>query len=159
MSVKIVLKHLFYLVILAAPLVGYGQGNTPPVSINVNLSQSEGRLLPVWEFFGYDEANYTYMKDGTKLLTEIAALSPVRVNIRAHNMLTSGDGTPGLKWSSTNAYTEDANGKPVYNWKIVDSIFDTYIQRGMKPLAEIGFMPEALSANPGSVNEGDALDK
>ncbi len=67
------------------------------------------------------------MKDGKKLLTEIAALSPVRVNIRAHNMLTSGDGTPGLKWSSTNAYTEDANGKPVYNWKIVDSIFDTYV--------------------------------
>ena len=159
MSVKIVLKHLFHLVVLAAPLVAYGQGNTPPVSIDVNLSQSEGRLLPLWEFFGYDEANYTYMKDGTKLLTEIAALSPVRVNIRAHNMLTSGDGTPGLKWSSTNAYTEDANGKPVYNWKIVDSIVDTYIQRRMKPLVEIGFMPEALSVNPGSVSEGAAPDK
>ena len=159
MSVKIVLKHLFHLVVLAAPLVAYGQGNTPPVSIDVNLSQSEGSLLPVWEFFGYDEANYTYMKDGTKLLTEIAALSPVRVNIRAHNMLTSGDGTPGLKWSSTNAYTEDANGKPVYNWKIVDSIVDTYIQRRMKPLVEIGFMPEALSVNPGSVSEGAAPDK
>jgi xylan 1,4-beta-xylosidase len=92
------------------------------------------------------------------LLTEIAALSPVRVNVRAHNVLTSGDGTPGLKWSSTNAYTEDANGQPVYNWKIVDSIFDTYIQRGMKPLAEIGFMPEALSANPGPAVEGNALD-
>ena len=32
--------------------------------------------------------------------------------------------------------------------RIVDSIFDTYIQRGMKPLAQIGFMPEALSTNP-----------
>ncbi len=31
---------------------------------------------------------------------------------------------------------------------IIDSIFDTYIQRGMKPLAQIGFMPEALSTNP-----------
>ena len=27
-------------------------------------------------------------------------------------------------------------------------IFDTYIERGMKPLVEIGFMPEALSVNP-----------
>ncbi|RYY13409.1 MAG: beta-xylosidase, partial [Chitinophagaceae bacterium] len=43
---------------------------------------------------------------------------------------------------------EDAEGRPVYNWRITDSIFDTYIQRGMKPLAQIGFMPEALSINP-----------
>jgi xylan 1,4-beta-xylosidase len=88
------------------------------------------------------------MKDGKKLLSEIAALSPVPVHVRAHNLLTSGDGTPALKWGSTNAYSEDASRKPIYNWRIVDSIFDTYVQRGMKPLAEIGFMPEALSTNP-----------
>lgn len=159
MGIKIISKHVVGFLLLAASLQGYGQGNTTPVIINVNLLKNEGKLLPVWEFFGYDEANYTYMKDGRKLLTEIAALSPVRVNVRAHNMLTSGNGTPGLKWSSTNAYMEDANGNPVYNWKIVDSIVDTYIRRGMKPLAEIGFMPEALSVNPGPVNEVNASDK
>ena len=26
--------------------------------------------------------------------------------------------------------------------------FDTYLERGMKPLVEIGFMPEALSSHP-----------
>ncbi|RZM06624.1 MAG: beta-xylosidase, partial [Pedobacter sp.] len=36
----------------------------------------------------------------------------------------------------------------IYNWSIIDSIFDTYIKRGMKPLAQIGFMPEALSSKP-----------
>ena len=45
-------------------------------------------------------------------------------------------------------YSEDENGKPVYNWTIVDQIFDTYIERKMKPLAQIGFMPEALSQRP-----------
>ncbi len=53
-----------------------------------------------------------------------------------------------MKWGSTNAYTEDAGGNAIYNWHIIDSIFDTYIQRGMKPLAQIGFMPEALSSHP-----------
>lgn len=105
-------------------------------------------MAPVWAWFGYDEPNYTYMKDGKKLLSEIAALSPVPVYVRAHSLLVTGDGTAALKWGSTNAYTEDANGKPVYDWRIVDSIFDTYIQRGMKPLAQIGFMPEAMSTNP-----------
>ncbi|WP_121357491.1 GH39 family glycosyl hydrolase [Flavisolibacter nicotianae] len=117
-------------------------------NITVDLAKSKGPLKPIWAFFGYDEPNYTYMKDGRKLLTELSALSPVPVYVRTHNLLTTGDGTPSLKWGSTNAYTEDAAGNPVYNWRIVDSIFDTYVQRGMKPIAEIGFVPKALSAKP-----------
>ena len=101
-----------------------------------------------WAQFGYDEPNYTYMKEGRKLLSELAALSPVPVYVRCHNLLTTGDGVAAMKWGSTNAYTEDAAGKPVYDWHIADSIFDSYISRGMKPLAEIGFMPEALSVHP-----------
>jgi xylan 1,4-beta-xylosidase len=84
------------------------------------------------------------------LLTELAGLSPLPVFIRTHNLLTTGDGVPALKWSSTNAYTEDAKGNPVYSWRITDSIFDTYIERKMKPLVEVGFMPEALSVQPES---------
>jgi xylan 1,4-beta-xylosidase len=118
------------------------------VTINVDLKKEVGNMYPAWAWFGYDEPNYTYMKDGKKLLSEIAGLSPVPVYVRAHSLLVTGDGTPALKWGSTNAYTEDTNGRPIYNWKIIDSIFDTYIQRGMKPLAQIGFMPEALSTNP-----------
>jgi xylan 1,4-beta-xylosidase len=125
-----------------------GAGAAQTVAIEVDASTSLGRLKPVWSFFGYDEPNYTYMKDGTKLLTELAALSPVPVYVRAHNLLTTGDGTPALKWGSTNAYTEEAAGKPRYDWTILDRIFDTYIERGMKPLVEIGFMPEALSVKP-----------
>jgi xylan 1,4-beta-xylosidase len=116
--------------------------------INIDFNKEIGDMKPIWAWFGYDEPNYTYMRNGKKLLSEIAALSPVPVFVRTHNLLTSGDGTPALKWGSTNAYTEDSNGNPIYNWKIIDSIFDTYIARKMKPLAQIGFMPEALSTNP-----------
>jgi xylan 1,4-beta-xylosidase len=119
-----------------------------PTTIQVDLKKEIAPMRPIWAWFGYDEPNYTYMKDGRKLLSEIAALSPVPVYVRAHNLLTSGDGTPALKWGSTNIYTEDAKGNPIYNYHIVDSIFDTYVKRGMKPLAQIGFMPEALSTHP-----------
>src|SRR5437660_5846426 len=105
-------------------------------------------MTPVWAWFGYDEPNYTYMKDGRKLLSELSALSPVPVYVRVHNLLTTGDGTPALKWGSTNAYTEDANGGPKYDWTIIDRIFDTFVERHMKPVVEIGFMPEALSRKP-----------
>lgn len=118
------------------------------ISIQVNLAKTKGPMTPIWAWFGYDEPNYTYMKDGRKLLSELAALSPVPVYVRAHNLMTSGDGTAALKWGSTNMYTEDENGNPVYDWTIIDRIFDTYVERGMKPLVEIGFMPEALSSKP-----------
>ena len=118
------------------------------VTVRVDANARLGPLKPVFSFFGYDEPNYTYMKDGKKLLSELAALSPVTVHVRAHNLLTSGDGEAALKWGSTNAYTEDANGKPVYDWTIADRIFDTYLERKMKPLVEIGFMPQALSVKP-----------
>jgi xylan 1,4-beta-xylosidase len=119
-----------------------------PATIMVDFSKETGEMKPIWAWWGYDEPNYTYMKDGRKLLSEMAAMSPVPVFVRAHNLLTTGDGTPALKWGSTNAYREDAQGNPIYTWNIVDSIFDTYIKRGMKPLAQIGFMPKALSTNP-----------
>ena len=120
----------------------------PAVSIQVDLKQRTGKLQPIWSFIGYDEPNYTYMKDGRKLLSEFAALSPVPAFVRAHSLMVTGDGTPGLKNGSTNMYTEDASGNPVYSWTIVDRIFDTYLERKMKPLVQIGFMPKALSAHP-----------
>jgi xylan 1,4-beta-xylosidase len=138
-------RTLILLLVLTAIQVSNAQNKA---NIEVNFAQQTEEMKPIWAWFGYDEPNYTYMKDGQKLLSEISKLSPVPVYVRAHNLLTSGDGTPALKWGSTNAYTEDANGNPVYDWTIVDRIFDTYVKRGMKPLAQIGFMPEALSIKP-----------
>lgn len=118
------------------------------VQIRVDAARARGEMRPIWAWFGYDEPNYTYMRDGRKLLSQLAALSAVPVHVRAHNLMTSGDGTPALKWGSTNMYREDAAGRPRYDWSIIDRIFDTYVERGMKPLVEIGFMPEALTAGP-----------
>jgi xylan 1,4-beta-xylosidase len=120
------------------------------ISIRIDASKTIGDMRPFWSFFGYDEPNYTYRENGKKLLTELTQLSPARVYVRTHNLLTSKGNSPGpdLKWGYTDAYKEDANGNPVYNWTIVDSIIDTYIERGIKPLMEIGFMPKDLSSKP-----------
>jgi xylan 1,4-beta-xylosidase len=135
------------LLILAASLTAVAVAQQP-ATIQVDLHQRTGPLQPIWSFIGYDEPNYTYMKDGKKLLSEFSGLSPVPVYVRVHSLLVTGDGKAALKWGSTNAYTEDASGKPVYDWTIVDRILDTYIERGMKPLVQIGFMPQALSQKP-----------
>jgi len=119
-----------------------------PVSIRVDAARTKVPLRPIWRYFGADEPNYAYMKDGKKLLAELGQLGPPTVYFRTHKLLTSGDGTPALKWGSTGAYSEDAQGNPVYNWTILDRIFDTYLQSGVKPYAQIGFMPKELSIKP-----------
>ena len=124
------------------------QQESQRVSIQVQADQSEGTMRPIWNYFGYDEPNYTYAPNGKKLLGELAALDAAPVYVRVHNLLTSGDGSASLKWGSTNVYSEDVSGRPVYSWVILDQIFDTFHAAGIKPLVEIGFMPKALSAHP-----------
>ena len=119
-----------------------------PVVISVDASKPVGELKPIYRFFGADEPNYATMKDGRKLLGELGQLGAPQAYFRAHSLLVTGDGTPALKWGSTNVYTEDAQGRAVYDWTIVDRIFATYLAHNVKPYAEIGFMPEALSSHP-----------
>ena len=118
------------------------------VAVTVDANRVVGNLPPIWRFFGTDEPNYTTMKDGRKLLTELGRLRPGHVYFRAHNLLSSGDGTPAFKWGSTNIYTEDASGNPVYDFTVVDRIIETGLSRGVRPYLQIGFMPEALSTAP-----------
>jgi len=126
----------------------WSQQASENVRIQVQVDQSDGSLQPVWNFFGYDEPNYTYAPNGKKLLGELAALDAAPVYVRVHNLLTTGDGSASLKWGSTNVYSEDASGHPVYSWDILDEIFDAFRAAGIRPLVEIGFMPKALSTHP-----------
>ena len=119
-----------------------------PVAMSIDVTQTKGQWKPIYRFFGADEPNYVTMKNGRKLLGELGRLGQPQVYFRAHNLLTTGDGTPALKWGSTNAYTEDVEGKPIYDWTIVDGIFDAYLANGIKPYVQIGFMPKALSIKP-----------
>ena len=142
------MKRLLASLCLAASVPFCLAASPAPVKLSIDATKVTGPMTPIWAWFGYDEPNYTTAPNGKKLLSDIAALSPVPVYVRAHNLMTSGDGSYALKWGSTGMYSEDKDGKPVYNWTIIDQIFDTYIERKMKPLAQIGFMPQALSQRP-----------
>ncbi|HVR36902.1 MAG TPA: beta-xylosidase [Methylomirabilota bacterium] len=144
----IALPSILAAAVLVTGLIPVPAADSFPVTLRVNASNLQGEARQIWRFFGADEPNYAYMAHGRKLLDELGQLAPRQVYFRAHNLLTSGDGTPALKWGSTGAYEEDSQGNPVYNWTILDRIFDAYLQRGVRPYVQIGFMPKALSTNP-----------
>ena len=116
------------------------------VDVQVDLSKPQGAYTPIYRWFGYDESNYTTMKYGKQLLGELHDLSPAPVYIRAHHLLTSGNGVAELKWSSSNVFSLDANGKQVYDFTITDQTFDEYKRAGVRPYVELGFMPKDLAA-------------
>jgi xylan 1,4-beta-xylosidase len=146
-----IMRMLAAMLLAAEVLAGPAAAAGFEVSIDVDARQRGVPLTPIWRFFGADEPNYATMKDGRRLLAELGALRRGDIYFRAHNLLSSGDGTPALKWGSSNAYTEDAQGNAVYDWRIIDGIFDAYLANGVRPFVQLGFMPQALSSAPPSV--------
>ena len=141
------MRKLAATLICAATLQGAAQIPAPnPIFIHVDLTKPVGAYKPIYAWFGYDESNYTTMKYGKQLLRELHDLSSVPVYIRAHHLLTSGNGIAELKWSSSNVFSLGSDGRPVYDFTITDQIFDEYQRAGVRPMVEIGFMPRDLAA-------------
>lgn len=140
--------HSVLLLVGCLPALSFATQAALPVSIDVNAANVTGAFTHIARFFGADEPNYAYFPQGKALLSDLGKVGSAQTYFRTHNLLTTGDGTPGLKWGSTNAYTEDADGHPIYNFTIIDRIFDAYLENGVKPYAQAGFMPEVLSTHP-----------
>lgn len=127
---------------------GASPGTARRVEVVVNADRATTELRPIWNYFGYDEALTTITPEGKHLLGELNKMAEEPVRIRVHHLHTSGDGTLALKWSSTNVYSEDEHGKPVYDWTLFDAIFDELTRPGIEPFVQASFMPRALSAKP-----------
>lgn len=148
------MQKFFAFLLCAAALAGAAQTpSSAPVAVGVELTRTVGAYKPIYSWFGYDESNYTTMTYGRQLLRELHDLSPVPVYIRAHHLLTSGNGVAELKWSSSNVFSLDSNGKPVYDFTITDRTFDAFKTAGVRPMVELGFMPKDLAATVPGISE------
>lgn len=115
------------------------------VTVRVDAAQHLGEMPHTWNYIGYDEPNYTYTPGGQELLAKFGAMQEKPYYVRVHHLLCTGNGHGEYKWGSTNAYLEDEQGNPIYNWTIVDLIFDAILKHGLKPFVELGFMPQDLA--------------
>ena len=130
------------------------------IAVAVDGAAAGTPLKRVWPYYGYDEVNYTTTPLGQDLLRTLATINNSPTYIRTHFLLNTGDGMAALKWGSTNVYTENASGTPIYSWTIMDRIMDAIVAAGTRPMVEIAFMPQALSTRPTPYRNSDtfALD-
>ena len=57
----------------------------------------------------------------------------------------------GLLHDEMRVYSEDKDGKPVYNFMYIDDVYDFLLSIGMKPFVELGFMPDKLASGDGTI--------
>jgi len=53
----------------------------------------------------------------------------------------------GLLQDELGVYSEDRQGRPVYNFQYIDAIYDAILHEGMRPFVEFGFMPQKLGSS------------
>jgi xylan 1,4-beta-xylosidase len=115
--------------------------------VTVDASVWDGRLEHTWNYIGYDECNYTHSPGGMALIKKLGELEKPYY-IRTHHMLCTGNLHGFYKWGSTNAYLEDENGNPIYNFDVIDKMCDIWLSNNCKPFFELGFMPIHLADMP-----------
>ncbi|MBE6934936.1 MAG: hypothetical protein E7458_00385 [Ruminococcaceae bacterium] len=114
------------------------------ISVRVDAGKWLGTLAHTWNYVGYDECNYTHSPGGMALIEKFGKLEKPYY-MRAHHMLCTGIMHGFYKWGSTNVYTEDEQGNPVYYYDCIDRMMDIWLQANCKPFFEIGFMPKDLA--------------
>jgi len=114
------------------------------VKIKVDASKWAGKLAHNWNYIGYDECNYTHSPGGMELIKKFGNMEKPYY-MRAHHMLCTGICHGEYKWGSTNVYTEDEKGNPVYDFTVIDKMCDIWLNNNCKPFFEIGFMPMDLA--------------
>ena len=109
------------------------------VSVKVDAGTILGELQHSWRYIGYDECNYTHTPEGEDLIAKFGKLEDAPYFMRAHHMLCTGNGHGVYKWGSTNAYTEDEQGNPVYHWDVIDDIPRCLFTQQLQAFFRIGF--------------------
>jgi len=117
------------------------------VLVKVDCSKEQGELNRIWRSIGYDEINWTYTPIGKDIYRQIKELNDGPYYVRNHNAFTSGNQLSSPARGSTNCYREDEKSNGIYDWAIIDRVYDIFVEHNCKPMIELGFMPHHLSSH------------
>jgi xylan 1,4-beta-xylosidase len=129
----------------AAPLVA--DGNPPIVQVTVDAVAQGTELHKPWvPMIGSERLSQLLCKDlsgGREIGSELEdALRRMHDEIGVRTVRAHA-----IFHDDTRVYTEH-DGSPVYDFSVVDAIYDKVLGIGLRPVVELGFMPRDLASDP-----------
>lgn len=110
---------------------------TDPITVEVDLTQTRGPLDHIWsKSAGSDRAAITLREQWRKDLTRFHEEAGLE-RVRFHGIFADELGVYAASIMST--------GK-LPNWQNIDRVYDGLLQRGVRPLVELSFMPKSLAS-------------
>jgi xylan 1,4-beta-xylosidase len=135
-------RNLFFLAAVLCSLVGgissaYSQTEPQSTILVVDAKAASHPFPHYWErMFGSGRAvlslRESYRSD-LREVKQITGFSYVRFHAIFHD--------------EVGVYSEDSQGRPLYNFSYVDQIYDGLLANGVRPFVEISFMPNQLAAS------------
>ncbi len=132
----------------ATPLAHDQSAPLPQVVVQVDAADRRGTLSRPWRAcVGSEHLSHLLCRDesgGRPIGAEsVQALSRVHAElgvqrVRAHGTLGDDMGV----------YREDADGVSVHDFSALDTVLDTVLSTGMRPMLELGFTPRAMADSP-----------
>ena len=118
-------------------LLGSAAHGAAQETIEINTSRATHPFPHFWEqVFGSGRAVLSLRegyREDLRATREITGFQYVRFHAIFHD--------------ENGVYSEDRQGRPIYNWSYVDQIYDGLLANHVRPFVELSFMPEALASS------------
>jgi xylan 1,4-beta-xylosidase len=106
-------------------------------TIAIDLKAAAQPFPHFWEIiFGSGRANLALRDAYRRDLDSVRAATGIEY-VRFHAIFHDENGI----------YDEDAQGRPVYNFSYLDQIYDSLLDRNIRPFVELSFMPRKLASS------------
>jgi xylan 1,4-beta-xylosidase len=132
-SYRLLISSLFFVGILAAAQTG-ADASTREIAGDLTQIAGPHSHAPLM-VIGAGRANEGLRADWQQQLAEVQKEIGFRY-IRMHGLLHDDMGV----------YSEDAAGRPLYNFQYIDALYDALLEMKIRPFVELGFMPAKLAS-------------
>ncbi len=119
----------------------------------IDIQNVVGKNTGFWKAAGSDHLFYHIPRPSGQVLLDRMQETGSHQYMRSHHTFTQDTNHGILR--GQNVYSEDRNGNPVYDFSKVNEVFGEYVRRGLKPIVEYDYLPEALNSKIKKVSAGN----
>lgn len=119
----------------------------------IDVSDVVGENTEFWKAAGSDHLFYHVTRPSGQALLDRMQENKSHLYMRSHHTLSSDYKNGVIRGQEV--YSEDKNGKPIYDFSNVNAVFQEYVKRGIKPIVEYDYMPELLELDSENTDTGN----